>query len=155
GRDGVGDAHAGCATLPPFASVTTAHCASLIAFLVIIFGMVPLLASTISGQEPATNPALGHTRLVVGLTQSPPFSMRGEDGSWSGISVQLWQWIAADLGVETEFRETTVTGLFDDLAPGRPLDVSIGALTITPEREDRVDFTQPFFFSGLGVAVKN
>jgi ABC-type amino acid transport substrate-binding protein len=81
--------------------------------------------------------------------------MRGEDGSWSGISVQLWQWIAADLGVDTEFRETTVTGLFDDLAPGRPLDVSIGALTITPEREDRVDFTQPFFFSGLGLAVKS
>src|SRR5258708_30605342 len=80
--------------------------------------------------------------------------MRGEDGSWSGISVELWQGIAADLGIDTEFRETTVTGLFDALAPGRPLDVSIGALTITAEREDRLDFTQPFFLSGLGVAVK-
>jgi ABC-type amino acid transport substrate-binding protein len=106
------------------------------------------------GQEPASGPTLARPRLVVGLTQSPPFCIRGEGGSWSGISVQLWQWIAADLGVDTEFRETTVTGLFDDLAPGRPLDVSIGALTITPEREDRVDFTQPFFFSGLGLAVK-
>jgi ABC-type amino acid transport substrate-binding protein len=44
--------------------------------------------------------------------------------------------------------------LFDDLAPGRPLDVSIGALTITAEREDRLDFSQPFFLSGLCVAVK-
>jgi polar amino acid transport system substrate-binding protein len=93
-------------------------------------------------------------RLVVGLTESPPFCMQARDGSWSGISVELWEWIAADLGVETEFRGTTVTGVFDDLAPGRPLDVSIGALTITAEREDRVDFTQPFFLSGLGVAVK-
>jgi polar amino acid transport system substrate-binding protein len=47
-----------------------------------------------------------------------------------------------------------VTGLFDELAPGRPLDVSIGALTITPEREDRLEFSQPFYLSGLGVAVK-
>jgi hypothetical protein len=105
-------------------------------------------------QEPAHVPTPARTRLVVGLTQSPPFCMRGEDGSWSGISVELWEGIAADLGIDTEFRETTVTGLFDDLAPGRPLDVSIGALTITAEREDRLDFTQPFFLSGLGVAVK-
>ena len=56
--------------------------------------------------------------------------------------------------MSTEIRETTVTGLFDDLAPGRPLDVSIGALTITAEREDRLDFSQPFFLSGLCVAVK-
>jgi polar amino acid transport system substrate-binding protein len=90
----------------------------------------------------------------VGLTHSPPFCIRGENGSWSGISVELWQQIASDLGIDTEFRESTVTGLFDDLAPGRPLDVSIGALTITAEREDRVDFTQPFFLSALGVAVR-
>jgi ABC-type amino acid transport substrate-binding protein len=92
--------------------------------------------------------------LLVGLTQSPPFCMRGEDGSWTGISVELWQEIAADLGIDTEFRETTMTGLFDDLAPGRPLDVSIGALTITAEREDRLDFSESFFLSGQGVAVK-
>jgi polar amino acid transport system substrate-binding protein len=92
--------------------------------------------------------------LVVGLIESPPFCIRGKDGSWSGISVELWEGIAADLGIETEFRETTVTGLFDDLALGRPLDVSIGALTITAEREDRMDFSQSFFLSGLSVAVK-
>jgi polar amino acid transport system substrate-binding protein len=32
--------------------------------------------------------------------------------------------------------------------------VSIGALTITAEREDRLDFSEPFFLSGQGVAVK-
>jgi polar amino acid transport system substrate-binding protein len=47
-----------------------------------------------------------------------------------------------------------MTGLFDDLAPGRPLDVSIGALTITAEREDRLDFSESFFLSGQSVAVK-
>src|SRR5260370_1420191 len=40
--------------------------------------------------------------------------MRGEDGSWSGISVELWQGIAADLGIDTEVRETTVKGFGGD-----------------------------------------
>jgi polar amino acid transport system substrate-binding protein len=112
------------------------------------------LTSPIHGQEPAKTATPARTRLVVGLLESPPFCTRGPDGTWSGISVELWLQIAADIGVDTDFRETTLTGLFDDLAPGRPLDVSIGALTITPEREDRVDFSQPFFLSGLSVAVK-
>jgi polar amino acid transport system substrate-binding protein len=113
-----------------------------------------LFAGVADSQEPAHPPTVPRTRLVVGLTNSPPFCMRSEDGSWSGISVELWQWIAADLGIDTEFRESTVTGIFDDLAPGRPLDLSIGALTITAEREDRLDFSQSFFLSGLAVAVK-
>jgi polar amino acid transport system substrate-binding protein len=126
------------------------HMALAVLFLAALLALAPVAYS----QKPAEVPTPGRVRLVVGLTQSPPFSMRAEDGSWTGISVELWQWIAADLGVDTEFRETTVTGLFDDLAPGRPLDVSIGALTITAEREDRLDFSQPFFLSGLCVAVK-
>ena len=134
--------------------MATAYRNSLAAVTVVVLPALLLFATVADGQEPAQAPTPARTRLVVGLTQSPPFCMRGEDGTWSGISVELWQWIAADLGVDTEFREATVTGLFDDLAPGRPLDVRIGALTITPERDDRVDFTQPFFLSGLGVAVK-
>jgi polar amino acid transport system substrate-binding protein len=120
----------------------------------IVLAMLLLLAGVAGGQEPAQVPSVGRTHLVVGLMQSPPFCIRGEDGSWSGISVELWQWIAADLGIDTEFRETTVTGLFDKLAPRGPLDLSIGALTITAEREDRLDFSQSFFLSGLGLAMK-
>ena len=105
-------------------------------------------------QDPTPVPTAARTHLVVGLTESPPFCIRNKDGTWSGISVELWHWIAADLQIDTEFREDTVTGLLEDLAPGRPLDVSIGGLTITAEREDHLDFTQPFYLAGLGVAVK-
>ena len=169
----IGSTHASCAILSAFAwlvnkslkicqrcrlrqqnsSATPRNSAAFCATLIVLAVLV-LFAGVADSQEPAPAPTVPRTRLVVGLTQSPPFCIRGEDGSWSGISVELWQWIAADLGIDTEFRETTVTGLFDDLAPGGPLDVSIGALTITAEREDRLDFSQSFFLSGLGVAVK-
>ena len=134
--------------------VVNAYRDSLVAVTVVVLAALLPFAGGAHSQEPAHVPVPARPRLVVGLTQSPPFCMRSDDGSWSGISVELWQGIADDLGIDTEFRETTMTGVFDDLAPGRPLDVSIGALTITAEREDRVEFTQPFFLSGLGVAVK-
>ena len=151
--DGFGGRYGGCTIISAFRPVPNASRNSLAAVTVAL-ALLLSFADLARGQEPAPVPTPPRTRLVVGLIQSPPFCMRGEDGSWSGISVELWQEIAADLGIDSEFRETTVTGLFDDLAPGRPLDVSIGALTITPEREDRLDFTQPFYLSGLAVAVK-
>jgi polar amino acid transport system substrate-binding protein len=126
---------------------------SVVSIIVLLSALISF-AGLLHSQEPAHLPSPPRTRLVVGLTQSPPFCVHQEDGSWSGISVELWSGIAADLGIDTELRETTVTGVFDELAPGHPLDVSIGALTITAERENRVEFSQPFFLSGLGVAVK-
>jgi polar amino acid transport system substrate-binding protein len=141
---------AGVSALPAAIAYLNSLLAVTLAFLATNF----LSVGAAHSQEPAASPPTARTRLVVGLTQSPPFCIHGEDGSWSGISVELWHWIAADLGVDTEFRESTVTGLFDDLAPGRPLDVSIGALTITAEREDRLDFSESFYLSGLSVAVK-
>ncbi len=125
----------------------------LVGVIAVVATLLPF-ADLAHSQESSRAPSPARTRLVVGLTQSPPFIMKGEDGSWTGISVELWEGIAADLGIETEFRETTITGLFDDLAPGRPLDVSIGALTINAAREDRLDFSEPFFLSGQGLAVK-
>ncbi len=41
-----------------------------------------------------------HTPLIVGTKEAPPFSMKGPDGKWTGISIELWQDLAAD--VETE-----------------------------------------------------
>jgi polar amino acid transport system substrate-binding protein len=145
----------GLSSLPEahFTFVANAYRSSLVGVIAVVAALLPF-AGVAHSQEPSRAPSPARTRLVVGLIQSPPFCMRGEDGSWTGISVELWEGIAADLGIDTEFRETTMTGLFDDLAPGRPLDVSIGALTITAAREDRFDFSESFFLSGQGVAVK-
>ncbi len=153
GLAAIGSTHVSCQMLLVFTCVANACRNSLVAVIVVLAALLPF-AGLAQDQQPARAPSPLRTRLLVGLTQSPPFCMRGEDGSWTGISVELWQEIAADLGIDTEFRETTMTGLFDDLAPGRPLDVSIGALTITAEREDRLDFSESFFLSGQGVAVK-
>ena len=102
--------------------------------------------------SPMPYPALPKQKLIIGLAVSPPFDIRGGDGSWTGISVELWRQIAKELGLEYEFRETNLSGSFAGLAQGW-LDVSVGPLTITAPREEVCDFTQPYFTSSLAVAV--
>ncbi|WP_407294545.1 transporter substrate-binding domain-containing protein [Stutzerimonas zhaodongensis] len=90
--------------------------------------------------------------LRVGITEVPPFVIHEPDGSWSGISIDLWEAIAEQEG----YRYALQPLPFDQLLPGlqnNQLDVAVGALTMTAEREALVDFTHPFYRTGLAIGV--
>jgi polar amino acid transport system substrate-binding protein len=114
---------------------------------------------TVSGiaSEPSNEPLASPSptavgKLVVGLAVDPPFVIKAPDGSWSGISVELWQEAAKELGYDYQFHETDLQGRFAGLTQGW-LDASIGPLTITAQREQVCDFTHAYFVTGLGVAI--
>jgi polar amino acid transport system substrate-binding protein len=91
--------------------------------------------------------------VVVGTKEAPPFAMKSADGVWTGVSIELWNRIAEKLGYRTSFHEyKTVPEMLAAVSDGG-VNASISAITVTSEREKSVDFTQPFFDSGLGVAV--
>jgi polar amino acid transport system substrate-binding protein len=92
-------------------------------------------------------------RLVVGTKVSPPFSMKDADGTWSGISVDLWRDMANELGILYEFREVPLNGLIGGVA-NDSLDLAMAGLSITAERETICDFTHPYYHTGLGIAVR-
>jgi polar amino acid transport system substrate-binding protein len=101
---------------------------------------------------PLPTPSVTKQKLTVGLAVDPPFVMRSADGSWTGISTELWQQVAKEVGLNYEFRETDLKGRFDGLVQGW-LDVTVGPLTITAQREQVCDFTHAYFVSDLGVAI--
>ena len=101
---------------------------------------------------PIPAPAIPKQKLIVGIAPGPPFNIHELDGSWSGISVELWRRIASALGIQFEFRETDLSGNFSGLAGGW-LDVAVGPLTITQQREEICDFTHAYFTSSLAAAV--
>ena len=102
----------------------------------------------------ATTPAAEAARnWVVGTKEAPPFVIKQSDGTWSGISIELWERIAAQLGVSYELREYDLTGLIDAVAAGE-VDAGVAALTVTPDREQVLDFTHPFYTTGLAIAVQ-
>ena len=91
--------------------------------------------------------------MVVGTKVAPPFAMKSDDGSWSGISIELWRRTAADLHLSYRFQEVSLDELIMGTASHR-LDAAIAAITVTATRAESVDFTQPYYATSLGIAVR-
>ncbi|MBV9390303.1 MAG: transporter substrate-binding domain-containing protein, partial [Verrucomicrobia bacterium] len=106
----------------------------IVSFAVVLCLFAASVIATGTGEEhlppPNPLPPLPKKKVVVGLATGPPFNIRNPDGSWTGISVDLWRQIASELGIDFEFRETDLSGCFTGLAEGW-LDVAVGPLTIT------------------------
>lgn len=111
-----------------------------------------VLLAVMSAGAPARGAEPAPRKLVVGTKVTPPFVLKGADGEWSGISIELWRRIAAELDLRFELREHDLEGLLRGVGDGS-LDLAVAAVTITPEREQRFDFTHPFHTTGLGIAV--
>jgi polar amino acid transport system substrate-binding protein len=62
--------------------------------------------------------------------------------------------IAARLGLRLEWRELAFADLLSVLERGE-VDVVIAGLYITPEREERVDMSQPYLRTGLALVVQS
>lgn len=98
-------------------------------------------------------PPIASRELVIGIKEAPPFAMKQPDGEWQGISVDLWREVANNLRLRYRFaEEPTVAALINGAAAGK-YDVSIGAITVTAARVRELDFTSPFYSTGLGIAV--
>ena len=92
------------------------------------------------------------TPLKIGITEVPPFVMQTEDGRWEGISVDLWKEVAAGMNREFEWAPMSFNELLSATENGE-IDVAVGALTMTADRESRFDFSHPFYQTGLSIAV--
>lgn len=84
-----------------------------------------------------------------------PFEMIDKQGKMIGFDMDIAQGMADALGVELEvvdFKD------FDAILPALgagQIDLIIAGLTITPERAQVVNFSQPYFLSGQSILVNN
>ena len=116
-------------------------------------GAVLIFAGPCGAQAPANPDVLSQRELVIGTKEAPPFAMKAADGTWQGISIDLWRRVADELHLQYRFvEEPDVQGLIEGVAAGK-FDVAVAALTVTAGRERILDFTQPFYATGLGIAV--
>jgi ABC-type amino acid transport substrate-binding protein len=91
--------------------------------------------------------------LLIGTKEAPPFAMKAADGTWQGISIDLWRRIADELHLRYRFdEEASVPDLIAGVATGK-FDIVAAAMTVTAERARILDFTQPFYATGLGIAI--
>jgi polar amino acid transport system substrate-binding protein len=92
--------------------------------------------------------------LRIAVCDVPPYAYVDSDGSISGVSVDLWRRVAEQ--IEWPFRLIPVAdmeAIISGLEQGH-FDAAIGAITITPERAARVDFSYPAHRSGVAIALR-
>ncbi len=108
-----------------------------------------VLATTVAGAAMAEE-----APLRVAVYDAPPYAHLETDGSISGVSVELWRRTAETLDREYHLIPVGDMKAVIDGVARNDYDAAIGAITITPERLAKVDFSYPAHRSGVAVAVR-
>ncbi|MBE6020676.1 MAG: basic amino acid ABC transporter substrate-binding protein [Clostridiales bacterium] len=83
----------------------------------------------------------------------PPFELVDEaTGEITGFDIELIQAIAADQGIEVEVQQMGFDAIVGAVQTG-VADIGASGMSITPERLETVDFTEPYIDAGLTIAV--
>lgn len=115
----------------------------------ILVGITFLKGQTII--EPVDRMSVQDT-LIIGIKESPPFTYKDGQGEFIGIGVYLWEAIAKTMGVTYRYEELSLAGILEGLEQ-RTIDLAINPLTVTSQRIQNMDFTQPFFISNSVIAI--
>jgi len=87
--------------------------------------------------------------LVVGVRDTaPPFGTFNTDKNrYEGYDIDVARYIADKLGVKVEFQRVTASSRIPSLVDNR-VDLLAAAMTKTPERAERIDFSHTYFLTG-------
>jgi polar amino acid transport system substrate-binding protein len=82
----------------------------------------------------------------------PPQSFQNDQGEFEGFDIDVAEEIARRMGVEVEW----MTPSWDVITAGNwngRWDVSVGSMTITPERAEVLHFSPPYYYTPAAAAV--
>jgi len=127
-----------------FRSVTTA---ALAAFTMLALGLIaPANADTLEKIK-------AEGKVVIGNGGAfPPFEYV-EDGKLVGYDIDLGEELARRMGVEAEWTKIEFRGIIAGLTSKR-IDMLVTAMAYTPERAERITFSEPYFMTGVAAAYK-
>lgn len=112
-----------------------------------IFVLLLLTANPVNSQEPPKTLRIATKPLV-------PFVFE-QNGQYVGFSIDLWRSIADEINVKSEFQQAQTVNELVERINTKKADVAVAGMTITAEREQVMDFSHPFFESGLQILVVN
>ena len=115
----------------------------------------PAAATVASAPEAASAPAPAPKVYTVGTDAAyAPFEFQNEKGEIVGLSVDLLTAVAEKGGFQVKFVNTPWEGIFNALGQG-DRDLLISSITITDERKQTMDFSDPYFDAFQLIAVKD
>ncbi|VBB05505.1 ionotropic glutamate receptor [Lucifera butyrica] len=122
-----------------------------IVFVVVLVLGVTAALTGCGGQQPAAKAKV----LKMGAeTTFPPFEFQdGKTNEYAGFDVDLMKAVGKQLGYQVEVVSMGFDGLIPALNAGQ-IDAIASAMTITSERAQKVNFSQPYYKAGLSIVVK-
>ncbi len=106
--------------------------------LVILIGIITLLVAG-SGQ------ALAGKKIVNGIDANfPPFAFIDKTGQPSGFDVEAMNWIAKEMGYKVTHKPFDWDGIVTSLLTQK-IDMVASGMSITPDRQKKVNFTNPYW----------
>lgn len=120
---------------------------SFFAFSIILLFFL-LTNSLVAQPTPADSTVAGE--IKVGVYNYPPYMIEADDGSWKGISVELWQDLADSLGILYQFTKVEQSQAHEQLRTG-----GLSAVLLLPVQSDfsDVQFSHVYHTDMLGVAT--
>ncbi|MDV2482122.1 amino acid ABC transporter substrate-binding protein [Methanoculleus sp. Wushi-C6] len=92
---------------------------------------------------------------IVGIDGAyPPYSYVDKDGSAQGFDVDSMKWIAAKKGINVTFTAVDWDAIIPTLQAGK-IDMVYAGMTITPERQEAVNFSDPYWTINQDVVARN
>jgi polar amino acid transport system substrate-binding protein len=82
----------------------------------------------------------------------PPQSSLTETGEWEGFDIDVATEIANRLGLEVQWETPSWEIITAGNWAGR-WDLSVGSMTVTPERAEVLNFSEPYYYTPAAVAV--
>ncbi|MGD8810119.1 MAG: transporter substrate-binding domain-containing protein [Gammaproteobacteria bacterium] len=117
--------------------------------MLVVLAFVAVVSPQLRAQ--ITDAGVTDSTFTVAVREVPPFAMRDESGEWRGLSVDLWREVAEAVGIDYELREADLEVTLD-LLRNREIDAAITAISATSAREASIDFSHPYYVTGLGQA---
>jgi polar amino acid transport system substrate-binding protein len=141
-------------------SIVTWACIALACCLVVACSKKNNTNGTVSPEVIASSSDLAaiitRGKLMVGMDVSDiryqPFEMKNKNGEIIGFDVDLAQMMADDLGVSLEIVPTNWDGIIPALVDGK-FDLIISAMAVTTERNKAINFSTPYYLSGLCLLI--
>ncbi len=134
-------------------------------FVAVLFGGLVLLSmaqaevasksrlnTSPDSQTGALQRVLEKGTLRVGIALFTPWTFKNKDGELVGFEIDVAKQLAKDLGVKPEFHPFKWEDIIPALLKGE-IDIIAAGIVITPQRALKVNFSQPYDSSGIGLVT--
>nr|WP_201594170.1 transporter substrate-binding domain-containing protein [Psychrobacter fulvigenes] len=104
----------------------------------------PANETTDANADAATTDVAGKTIRIATEGAYPPFNYTNADGSLAGFDIDVANALCEQMQAKCEI----VAQDWDGIIPGllaQKYDAVVAGMSITPERQEKVDFTEPYF----------